>query len=188
MSLVKLPPEARPGEPIRHEDFNALRSAVQMIALLPGVGYFLKRTVGGTALDIRAGKGGSTSIAPGPQGPFCKVFKDSGNWKLLGGTVSGGNGVATIPDITLGSIGNKPADGKHHWLAINYTTNEEDGVLLPNGDVGSVTVSSGASLPDNKVPTGASPSGKVHFSLGSWSQKEICAVRLWQCFRFLMHG
>ncbi len=117
--------------------------------------------------------GGGGGGEAGPDGPFCKVYKDGGSWKLLGGTVSGGNGVATIPDITLGSIGNEPADGQHHWLAINYTTNEEDGVLLPNGDVGSVTVSSGASLPDNKVPNGGSPSGKVHFSLGSWSQRKF---------------
>lgn len=54
MSWLRLPPRAKTGEPVKAEHFNMLRDAVRAVALLPGVGYFLKRAAAGTTMEIRS--------------------------------------------------------------------------------------------------------------------------------------
>lgn len=117
-------------------------------------------------------KRGSPEEDVSAEGPFCKVYRDETEWKLLGGTVTCGAGTETIADITIGEFGEEiepPADGKFYWLACDITANEEDDVLLPGGTLNSAVPGSGASLPNNTIPEIGSLSGQIHISLGSWS-------------------
>ena len=104
----------------------------------------------------------------GATGPFCNVYQTETQWKLLGGTVTGGGGTETIDAITIGNIETPPADGTFYWLVCNMTANEEDGVLLPGGDLTYVTTGSGNSVPDNDMPEIGSLSGQLNISLGEW--------------------
>lgn len=101
-------------------------------------------------------------------GPFCTVFKAGADWKLRGGVVSGGSTNETISDITIGTVGAVPADGTFYWLECEFTALSEEGILLPGGDLGTVTEGNGSSLPDNVIPTGPSPSGSIVIPLGQW--------------------
>ena len=101
-------------------------------------------------------------------GPFCKVYQDGENWKLLGGTVTCGAGTETIADITIGTIATPPADGTFYWLACVVDANEEDDVLLPGGTLTDVTVDSGETLPGNTIPVVGAIEGTIHISLGEW--------------------
>jgi hypothetical protein len=102
-------------------------------------------------------------------GPFCKVYQDAPNWKLLGGTVTGGSGNVVVADINLGTISSPPANGTFYWLVCSGTAVVEDGVLLPGFTLSTVTVASGASIPSNTIPTAAASTGLLRISLGSWS-------------------
>lgn len=104
----------------------------------------------------------------GATGPFCNVYQTETEWKLLGGTVTGGGGTETIDAITIGNIETPPADGTFYWLVCNMTANEEDGVLLPGGNLTSATTGSGSSVPDNNMPEIGSLSGQLNISLGEW--------------------
>jgi len=105
----------------------------------------------------------------GTDGPFCRVYQEEGAWMLTGGTVTGGEGNETVPDIDLGDVGDEPAGGTHFWLECSGDAITEDDVLLPGFDLTTATVGSGASLPSNTIPTAAAPAGVLHVSLGSWS-------------------
>jgi hypothetical protein len=122
------------------------------------------RKIVGTATKGKSGGGGDTS------GPFCKVYRDLEEelWKLLGGTVTGGEGTETIADITIGTIGEEPADGTFYWLSIDVTANEEDGVLLPGCEVTYATTGSGTTVPSNTIPEVGALSGQLYISLGEW--------------------
>jgi hypothetical protein len=102
-------------------------------------------------------------------GPFCRVFQDAGAWYLTGGTVTGGTGNVTVPDIDLGDVGDEPANGTHFWLVCSGDAVTEDDVLLAGFNLATATVGSGASLPSNTIPTALAPAGVLHVSLGSWS-------------------
>jgi hypothetical protein len=106
----------------------------------------------------------------GSSGPFCKVYIDSetNQWKLLGGTVSGGDKTETIADITIGNVGSEPNDGTFYWVAIAFKANVEDDVLLSGGDIQGVLIEDGTTVRDNQTPTVAQPSGRLYISLGEW--------------------
>jgi hypothetical protein len=112
---------------------------------------------------------GKTQPAAEQSGPFCRVFQSEGAWMLTGGTVTGGTGNVTVPDIDLGDVGSEPADGTFFWLVCSGDAITEDDVLLPGFDLATATVGSGTSLPSNTIPTAAAPAGVLHVSLGSWS-------------------
>lgn len=120
---------------------------------------------------VKIGHGGAVPIA---SGPFCKLLRDMEaeppEWKLLGGVVSGGSGVITVPDISLAPIGEEPEDGTHNWLQVSFTALVEDEVLLPGGEVAAVEAGQGTTIPDYVIPTSGEPSGVICVSLGSWSQ------------------
>ena len=109
-----------------------------------------------------------TGTETGATGPFCKVYQTETQWKLLGGTVTGGGGIETIDAITIGNIEAPPADGTFYWLVCIVTANEEDGVLLPGCNLTYVTTGSGNSVPDNTVPEIGSLPGQLNISLGEW--------------------
>jgi hypothetical protein len=88
---------------------------------------------------------------------------------LTGGTVTGGTGNVTVPDIDLGDVGSEPADGTFFWLVCSGDAVTEDDVLLAGFDLATATVGSGTSLPSNTIPTALAPAGVLHVSLGSWS-------------------
>jgi len=103
--------------------------------------------------------------------PFCRVFKLEGQWMLLGGTVTAGEGNELVADIDLGEIGAEPDDGTYFWLICEGEAVIEDDVLLPGINLTSATVDSGTTFPPtNTIPTVADPTGLLHISLGSWSQ------------------
>lgn len=103
-------------------------------------------------------------------GPFCKVYSDGYSWVLLGGTVTGGSGVETIPSVILATLADPPPDGTFHWLACDVTANEEDDVLLPGCTLTAVADASGTAVPDNTIPESGALSGQVHIALGEWLQ------------------
>lgn len=110
-------------------------------------------------------KPGAGGEAPGA---FCKVYQDQGSWMLLGGTVSAGTGTETIIAVTIGTVGSEPDSGTFYWLEANVTAIEDEGVLMPGCDLGSVSTGSGTTFPDNDIPTVASTSGTIHIPLGAW--------------------
>jgi hypothetical protein len=109
----------------------------------------------------------------GTSGPFCKVYKDSetNKWKLLGGTVTGGDKTETIADITIGNVDSEPEDGTFYWVAIAFKANVEDDVLLSGGDIQGVLIEDGPTIRDNRTPTVAQPSGRLYISIGEWMEK-----------------
>ena len=121
----------------------------------PSVGYVERRQPVADAAEV--------------SGPFCKVYEDAPNWKLTGGTVTGGSGNVVVGDINLGTISSPPANGTFHWLVCSGTAVVEDDVLLPGFTLSTVTVASGTSIPSNTIPTAAAPAGVLRISLGSWS-------------------
>ena len=106
----------------------------------------------------------------GSSGPFCKVYIDSetNQWKLLGGTVSGGDKTETIADITIGNLGSEPDDGTFYWIAVAFKANVEDDVLLSGGDIQGVLIEDGPTVRDNRTPTVDQPSGRLYISIGEW--------------------
>jgi len=100
--------------------------------------------------------------------PFCKTYFLKDKYYLLGGTVTGGAGNITVPDLDLAIADNLPTDGRHHWLKVSFEAYVEDDVLLTGGDVISVTDGSGTTVPDNTLPTNDVPKGVLYISLGSW--------------------
>jgi hypothetical protein len=119
-----------------------------------------------------ARRGGGSSTPP--SGPFCKKYREISSENsfiyLLGGTVTGGEGNITVPDIELAEVGSEPEDGTHVWLGIQFQGIVEDDVLMPGGSVTEVEVGQGLSLPSNSVPTSSDPAGTLYMSLGSWAQ------------------
>ena len=112
-------------------------------------------------------RGGGGGVATGP---FCKVFPDDTEWKLLGGTITGGDLTETIADILIGTVGSEPVDGTFYWLKCSYTGEVEDLVLLPGGDLTAVAaVGNGLVVPNNQIPTAATPAGFVYLVLGQWN-------------------
>jgi len=109
----------------------------------------------------------------GAGGPFCQVHQDGTNWKLLGGTVTCGEGTETIADITIGTIATPPADGTFYWLVCDVTANDEDDVLLPGGTLNSANTGSGTSLPNNTIPEVGAIEGTIHISLGEWMNEKF---------------
>lgn len=106
------------------------------------------------------------------KGPFCGQYSLSdGTRYLMGGVVSGGESNVTVDNIELYSVGSAfPDDGTFLWLDVSFDAYMEDGVLLAGGDVTSVSVSSGTTVPDNVLPTALSPTGSVMVVLGVWLQ------------------
>jgi hypothetical protein len=102
------------------------------------------------------------------EGPFCKVYPEGENWKLLGGTVTSGGGTETIANITIGTLDTPPANGTFYWLACDVDANEEDDVLLPGGTLTAAATGSGTSLPGNTIPEVGAIEGTIHISLGEW--------------------
>jgi hypothetical protein len=131
-----------------------------------GPNMAIQHTHSGT-LIIPAGK--SRPAPPTVSGPFCKKYTSEGEILLLGGTVTGGSGNITVPDLSLATVGEEPVDGTHHWLEVSITAIVEDDVLLPGGDVTAATDGSGTTLPDNTIPTYSSAAGTLYISLGSWA-------------------
>lgn len=172
MSMIKLPPKVKKGDPVYADDYNSLIDALQSVAMMPGVGYLVRRTMHGTALEIRPAKKATDEKKTGP---FCKVYTDGdpATWYLLGGTVTGGSGNETVAPISMGAVGSEPADGTHFWLQVTIAANYSDGLLMPGGDVTAVTTGSGATVPGNTIPTYDSPTGTLYISLGEWSEGEF---------------
>lgn len=169
-SILKLPGDFQAGKTywIKGETALAWRKAFIADRALPGTGLAETQTPQGRILSLE-----NIGIAGGAAaggGAFCNIYELEGQWMLTGGTVTGGEGNETIPDIDLGEIGAEPDDGTHFWLVCTGTAPTEDDVLLPGIDLTSASVASGASFPGtNTLPTVAAPSGTLHISLGSWS-------------------
>lgn len=92
------------------------------------------------------------SVAMNPGGAFFRIFEDGGDQWLQGGTVTGGTGSITVPNIDITSL----SDGHSVWLSCGWTRLVSDSVLMPGGSLSSATASSGATIPASTLPTEAS--------------------------------
>jgi hypothetical protein len=131
-----------------------------------GADIGIRKSAGGWVPYLKRRGGGSSSAST--DAPFCKVYRDETDWKLLGGTVTCGAGTETIADITIGTIASPPADGTFYWLACDVDANEEDDVLLPGGTLTAAATGSGTSLPSDIIPEVGAIEGTIHISLGEW--------------------
>jgi hypothetical protein len=163
-------PSFNPNEPALNQlsstKLNAVSQGQKSNQIQPGIGYRVTQTPGGTTVSVIKKRSPTVSAATGP---FCRVFQDAGAWMLTGGTVTGGEGNVTVPDIDLGDVGSEPADGTFFWLICSGDAVTEDDVLLAGFDLATATVGSGTSLPSNTIPTALAPAGVLHVSIGSWS-------------------
>jgi hypothetical protein len=148
---INLPARINKDQPVTARWANDLRESIYRLA--------------SRKIEQRGGMPGGG----GTDGPFCRVFQSEGVWYLTGGTVTGGTGNVTVPDIDLGDVGSEPADGTFFWLVCSGDAVTEDDVLLAGFDLATATVGSGTSLPSNTIPTAVAPAGVLHVSLGSWS-------------------
>jgi len=54
------------------------------------------------------------------------------------------------------------------WLEVAWTADVVDDLLQQGGTMGTITVSTGADVPDDTVPTEDATSGTAHIVLGGW--------------------
>jgi hypothetical protein len=138
------------------------------------------------ALPVTAGKGlrefqtakgkvimldGELGVAGGSPCPFGYVYVDGSATKLQGGSVTGGETNTPVDPITLDM---DSADYVHVWLKVDYTPNKADDVLLPGVEnLTDVDHGAGSSIPDNSLPTMASPTGTMYIDLGYYYDGEF---------------
>lgn len=125
--------------------------------------------------QLTAGTGGNA-------GAFFTIYvdSDSGDTKLQGGTVTGGDGTETIDDIVVkasGATSPTHSAGTHMYIHASGSGVKEDGVLLPGWNQSSATVSYGASVPSNDLPTATSESGDVYVDLGVFNADEFLPAK-----------
>lgn len=168
-SKLELPGKFESGRRylISGDTLLAWKKALMEDRAVAGPGIQVSGTPQGRIFTATA-QGGGVEAAE-TTGPFCKTFRDGGSWRLLGGTVTGGDGNETIAEINLGSVASPPADGTFHWLRVSLRAEEEDGVLLPGGELTGARDGSGRSLPSNSMPTVSSTNGVIYISLGQWN-------------------
>jgi len=113
-------------------------------------------------------------IPPSKQGGggsgFCKGFHkiyqdDNDDWFIRGGSVTGGDSVHQVNDKAFSVA----SDFDHVvWLSISVTANEQDNVLLPGLETSSApSFETGASYPDQTLPTIDTPAGTQIIPLGT---------------------
>ena len=112
--------------------YNMLIDAIRMVALVPGLGYFLKRGMGGTALDIRQGKGSSGGgLVACAFGQIFNPNDGSSSKGIRGGAVTIGDKNLNVPYYDLTGIGNG------QWLlevsisGVSFNTDDDDSLILP---------------------------------------------------------
>jgi len=84
-------------------------------------------------------------------------------YKIDSGFLTGGGSTELIEHDNLTAT-----IGHFVWIQVLWTANVIDGVLQAGGTMGVVTVSTGASIPDDTIPTHDSTSGVAHIALGGW--------------------
>lgn len=131
MSTFKLPPKARPKEEIKADHFNQLRAAIQMVALVPGVGYFFNRSQGGTSLEIRQRGGSDSAVAACALGQLYNPNDGNSTKAVRGGAVSIGDRNLNVPYYDVDTS----TDGQ--WLievsisGVSFNTDDDDSLILP---------------------------------------------------------
>lgn len=118
----------------------------------------------------------------GGVGSFFTIYvdSDSGDTKLQGGTVTGGSGTETIADIVIKSSGSSTmaqTAGTHMYIHASGSGVVEDGVLLPGWNQSTATVSYGATVPSNDLPTASSASGDVYVDLGVFTEDNFLPAK-----------
>jgi len=125
--------------------------------------------------QLTAGTGGNA-------GAFFTIYvdSDSGDTKLQGGTVTGGDGTETIADITViadGATAPTHGAGTHMFIHASGNGVKEDGVLLPGWNQSTAIVSYDTSVPPNDLPTVSSVSGDVYVDLGVFNEDEFLPAK-----------
>jgi hypothetical protein len=103
--------------------------------------------------------------------PFGYIYNDDGDKILRGGVVTGGvtNHVAGSYTLNMAS-----GDGTWVWLSVSFTANSADGVLLAGvATVNSTSYASGASIPNNTIPTALSPNGIIKVPIGYYQDGQF---------------
>ena len=99
-----------------------------------------------------------------------KMLVDSENsteqntkYKIRPGFLTGGGGSAFIePDDLTATIGD------FVWLEIGWTAEGSESTISPGGTIGTVTISTGSSIPSDTIPEPGALVGTAHIVLGGW--------------------
>lgn len=97
-------------------------------------------------LQVVGSGGGGTS------GPFHRLYKSGGKWKIQGGQVQGSAGNVTVADAEIGDVSSAPADGKIAYLKIGGTGFVSAGRLLGFKVTTAEIFGAEDSLPANTLP------------------------------------
>lgn len=152
--------------------FNQLIEAIEARTILGSPDFNLKKSPNGVVIKSKAKtvkKGGGGTSAP----TVCilgDLQVDSENsteqttkYKIVEGFLNGGGKTEPIkPDNLTAAIDDIV------YLECDWTATKIDEVLQSGGDLGTVTVKTAASVPDDTIPTLNSLSGTAHIPLGQW--------------------
>jgi hypothetical protein len=116
-------------------------------------------------------------------GAFYGLLDVSGDTYLQGGTVTAGDGTITVPSIKVvdGDTGPEGTADHHLYLECTGDGVVEDDVLVPGWNISAVVDPpvSGATVPDNTLPTAVSSTGKkVYISLGVFTSTGFAPARV----------
>lgn len=89
-------------------------------------------------------------------------------YTLRAGYITGGGASFSVGLGAEVTASLEPTAGHHVWLKVDWTAVEADDVILPGGTMDGVTMSSGATIPDDALPEIGSLSGTHHVPLGFW--------------------
>lgn len=169
-SFLPLPGIATSGQPIKASDFNKLRETCIYLASL------IQARTPQSSPDIghHVSPGGFTSFIkrqplPGGSAALCILGdlrsdpENEGKKIIRPGYISGGGGSEFLVKNNI-----TPTIDQHLYVEVPWEANVEDDVILEGGTMGTPTISQGASIPSDVLPTVGSPSGTAYIPLGSW--------------------
>ena len=84
-------------------------------------------------------------------------------FKISPGFLTGGGSTETIQPDNLDAI-----IDEYVYISVAWTASTVNGVLQAGGTMGSVSVLQGATIPDDTLPTAATPAGTANIALGRW--------------------
>jgi len=99
-----------------------------------------------------------------------KMLVDSENstpeltkFKISPGFLTGGGSTETIQPDNLEAV-----IDEYVYISVAWTASTVNGVLQAGGTMGAVSVLQGATIPDDTLPTAATPAGTANIALGQW--------------------
>ncbi len=123
--MMRLPPEVKPGDPVRADDYNALLRYVRSLLIRSGVGYMVDHTTAGQLLKIRdraaeRGKKPAGAFGYGYIHPFQGFVTDDDEITVYKGDVWGLEGwdSAISHHVKKSTVAIDVSSGTEIWLKI----------------------------------------------------------------------